>query len=45
MRHLVVCCDGTWQTPRNRTNVHRLAIALAPVDVDDLSRGGSSSTG
>src|SRR5688500_13669028 len=32
MRHLVVCCDGTWQTPRNKTNVHRLAEAVAPAD-------------
>jgi uncharacterized protein (DUF2235 family) len=32
MRHLVACCDGTWQTPRNRTNVHRLAEALARSD-------------
>ena len=34
MRQLVVCCDGTWQKPRDRTNVHRLAVALAPVDVN-----------
>jgi hypothetical protein len=33
MRQLVVCCDGTWQKPRDRTNVHRFAAALAPVDV------------
>jgi uncharacterized protein (DUF2235 family) len=32
VRHLVVCCDGTWQTPRNKTNVHRLARAVAPSD-------------
>jgi uncharacterized protein (DUF2235 family) len=32
MRHLVACCDGTWQTPRNRTNVHRLAEALTRDD-------------
>ncbi|WP_216870594.1 DUF2235 domain-containing protein [Modestobacter excelsi] len=34
MRHLVVCCDGTWQTARNRTNVRRLADALAPAGAD-----------
>jgi Uncharacterized alpha/beta hydrolase domain (DUF2235) len=34
MRHLVVCCDGTWQTSRNRTNVRRLADAVAPVGAD-----------
>lgn len=39
MRHLVVCCDGTWNTPDQRddgvlvpTNVVRLHHALADVD-------------
>ncbi|MCV2489844.1 DUF2235 domain-containing protein [Geodermatophilus sp. YIM 151500] len=36
MRHLIVCCDGTWQTPDNRTNVHRLAQALEPTDPDGV---------
>ena len=22
-RKLVVCCDGTWNTPRNETNIFR----------------------
>ena len=37
MRHLVVCCDGTWNTPDQEksgvpapTNVRRLHNALAP---------------
>ncbi|MGY1829118.1 DUF2235 domain-containing protein [Geodermatophilus sp. SYSU D01180] len=34
MRNLIVCCDGTWQTPGNRTNVHRLSEALAPTDLN-----------
>jgi uncharacterized protein (DUF2235 family) len=34
MRHLIVCCDGTWQTPGNRKNVHRLSEALAATDVN-----------
>ncbi|MGH3906233.1 MAG: phospholipase effector Tle1 domain-containing protein [Pseudonocardiaceae bacterium] len=31
MRHLVVCCDGTWNTPEEEaaTNVYRLHNALA----------------
>jgi Uncharacterized alpha/beta hydrolase domain (DUF2235) len=32
MRHLIVCCDGTWQTPRQRTNVFLLSEALAGAD-------------
>jgi uncharacterized protein (DUF2235 family) len=31
-RHLIACCDGTWQIPRNHTNVHRPAEALASSD-------------
>jgi hypothetical protein len=38
MRHLVVCCDGTWQTARNRTNVRRLADAVAPVGADGVEQ-------
>lgn len=36
MRHLIVCCDGTWQTAEqpNPTNVSRLVEALAPTDAD-----------
>jgi hypothetical protein len=33
MRHLIVCCDGTWQTPADRTNVDRLAHALSDSDL------------
>ncbi|NMO92509.1 phospholipase effector Tle1 domain-containing protein [Actinomycetospora sp. TBRC 11914] len=29
MRRLVVCCDGTWETPKQRTNVSLVADALA----------------
>ena len=29
MRHLVVCCDGTWQTAVSDSNVVRLRDALA----------------
>jgi hypothetical protein len=38
MRHLIACCDGTWQTPRNHTNVHRLAEALAPTDANGVQQ-------
>jgi len=38
-RHLVVCCDGTWNTPDEvqdgkpaRTNVAKIAHAVTPVD-------------
>lgn len=31
-RHLVVCCDGTWQTSMMDSNVARLHRALADVD-------------
>lgn len=29
MRRLVICCDGTWDTPSDRTNVSLVADALA----------------
>jgi uncharacterized protein (DUF2235 family) len=34
MRRLIVCCDGTWNTPEDEsvTNVYRLHNALAPTD-------------
>lgn len=32
MRRLVACCDGTWKTPSDDTNVARLARALAADD-------------
>jgi len=34
MRHLIACCDGTWQTARNHSNVHRLAGAVAAAAPD-----------
>ncbi|GAA2121101.1 DUF2235 domain-containing protein [Actinomadura alba] len=36
MRHLIVCCDGTWNTPEDETvtNVRRLYNALDDVDED-----------
>ncbi len=27
-KRIVFCCDGTWQTPRNNTNVYLLYKAL-----------------
>lgn len=37
MRHLVVCCDGTWNTPDDEsvTNVRRLYNALDKTDEDN----------
>ena len=32
MKHLIVCCDGTWNVPATRTNVHSLYEALAKTD-------------
>ena len=34
MRHLIVCCDGTWQTMASRSNTGRLADAVAPAADD-----------
>ena len=34
MRHLILCCDGTWQTTGSRSNVARLADAVAPTTED-----------
>jgi uncharacterized protein (DUF2235 family) len=34
VRHLIVCCDGTWQTMASRSNTGRLADAVAPVADD-----------
>jgi hypothetical protein len=31
-KRLVVCCDGTWNEPGNRTNIWRLKNAIAPAD-------------
>ncbi len=30
MRHLIICCDGTWQAAASDSNVARLRSALAP---------------
>ena len=37
MRRLIVCCDGTWNTPEDETvtNVRRIANALGELDEDD----------
>jgi hypothetical protein len=37
MRHLIMCCDGTWNTPEDEsaTNVRRLYNALAEKSEDD----------
>ena len=45
MRNLVVCCDGTWQAARNRTNVWRLFELLDLPDeqkvyVEGVGTGG-----
>ena len=33
-KRLVVCCDGTWNSPdeKNPTNVSKIALAIAPSD-------------
>lgn len=40
VRHLIVCCDGTWQTAeqQNPTNVSRLTKALAPTDANGVEQ-------
>lgn len=40
MRHLVVCCDGTWNTPEQEsaTNVFRLYNALAKAAADGVKQ-------
>lgn len=37
MKHLIVCCDGTWQTLRQKTptNIAMLAMYLTPVNQTD----------
>ena len=40
MRNLVVCCDGTWQTTNNRSNVSRLFDLLdLPLDTKKYVKG------
>ena len=40
-RTLVVCCDGTWQTAADRTNVRRFhdALAVTPTQVPQYFSG------
>lgn len=34
MKHLIVCCDGTWNSPQDKTNVCRLHDVLADRNAD-----------
>lgn len=47
MRHLVVCCDGTWNTAEEQsdTNVARLRNALAETDGDGVEQKSYYDTG
>ncbi|MGH3940370.1 MAG: DUF2235 domain-containing protein [Pseudonocardiaceae bacterium] len=47
MRHLVVCCDGTWNTAEEQstTNVARLHNALAETDGDGAEQKSYYDTG
>jgi uncharacterized protein (DUF2235 family) len=39
-KRLVVCCDGTWNTPdqTSPTNVTKIALAVAPTDEDGIEQ-------
>lgn len=34
VKHLIVCCDGTWNSPHDETNVRRLYDAVADQNAD-----------
>ena len=36
MKRVIVMFDGTWNTPRDHTNVYRLRQAIAPVGADEV---------
>lgn len=40
VKRLVICCDGTWNTPdqKHATNVTKLALAVPPVGADNVEQ-------